>query len=404
MWSGGEPGFPNLTIDPTGAKWSQWLGYEQPGIGQIGAYEGGNRFYELGIARPSPTSKMRALGFAFDAVSREQFILNFYEKIDPIDGHTPNENPIVDSGRVRVTVIDEDVIDVRWSVDGRTVLDGNATTFDLSDNGFGLGTFEVAALAYDQTDWVRIHPELTHQRIEWTIAQPTGATTESDALTGTGLSDKIFARAGNDLVSGLDASDTLGGGAGNDRLHGGNGPDVMSGDNGNDQLFGDSGRDRLSGQAGSDELSGGNGRDKLDGGADNDILDGGSGRDRLSGGSGRDILDGGLGADLLTGGLGADRFDFHSVAECGRGASRDVIADFLRSDNDEIDLRSIDANTTVAGDQAFTFIGGNGFTGAAGQLCFSGGICRGDTDGDRGADFELQVLGPSSMQTTDFLL
>jgi Ca2+-binding RTX toxin-like protein len=412
-WNGWEPGSPNLTMDPTGAKWSHWLGYEQPGIGEIGAYEGGNQYYELGIFRPSLISKMSALGFAFDAVAREQFILNFYEKVDPIDDHTPNENPIVDSDWIGVTLIDEDVIDVHWSVDGQTILDGNSTTFDLSDNGFGLGTFEVAAVAYDQTDWVRIHPELTHQRVQWTIAQPTGATTESEALTGTGLSDKIFALDGNDLVRGLDAGDTLDGGAGDDELHGGNG------------------KDRLSGQAGSDELNGGGSRDTLDGGDDNDLLDGGSGRDRLSGGSGddtqfgrgskdrldggsgndildgglgNDILHGGLGNDLLTGGSGFDRFSFDSVAECGLGPTRDVITDFLQSDNEKIDLTSIDANASVAGDQAFTFIGENSFTGAVAELHFSGGICRGDIDGDGRADFELQVLGPSSMQTTDFVL
>lgn len=457
VWDGGEPGVPDLTIDSTGAKWSQWLGYEQPGVGEIGAYEGGNRFYELGIFRPSLTSKMRELGFPFDAVSREQFILNFYEKVDPIDGHTPNESTIVDSDRVRVRVIDQDVIDVRWSVDGRTVLDGNATTFDLSNNGFGLGTFEVAAVAYDQTDWARIHPELTRQRIEWTFVEPTGATTESDSLTGTSLSDKIFARAGNDLVSGLDASDTLGGGAGNDRLHGGDGSDVVSGDNGNDRLFGDSGNDRLFGRAGDDRLYGGVGADRMQGGTGNDsynvdraadVVDeepgagtdivhssiaytllanfenltltgsavhgagnelnntirGNDAANELDGLRGADVLYGGLGPDHLTGGSGPDRFDFNSAAECGRGAGRDIITDFLGSEGDEIDLRSIDANTAVSGDQAFTFIGANSFTGAAGQLRFSGDICRGDIDGDRGADFELQILGSSSMQATDFLL
>ena len=103
-------------------------------------------------------------------------------------------------------------------------------------------------------------------------------------------------------------------------------------------------------------------------------------------------------------GSGHDRFDFDTAAECGLGAGRDVVADFLRSEGDEIDLRSIDAKTTVAGDQALTFIGANSFTGAAGQLRFSGGICRGDIDGDRVADLELRILGTSSMQATDFLL
>ena len=41
---GPEPAEVNVTKDAGGAKWSHWLGYEQPGIGTIGAYEGG-RYY-----------------------------------------------------------------------------------------------------------------------------------------------------------------------------------------------------------------------------------------------------------------------------------------------------------------------------------------------------------------------
>ena len=40
-YTGPEPFQANITTDPTGAKWAAWLGYDQPGIGVIGAYEGG---------------------------------------------------------------------------------------------------------------------------------------------------------------------------------------------------------------------------------------------------------------------------------------------------------------------------------------------------------------------------
>jgi hypothetical protein len=48
--------------------------------------------------------------------------------------------------------------------------------------------------------------------------------------------------------------------------------------------------------------------------------------------------------------------------------STDVITDFSRSDRDRISLSGIDANASVGGDQAFTFIGTGAFTGSAGQL------------------------------------
>ena len=45
----------------------------------------------------------------------------------------------------------------------------------------------------------------------------------------------------------------------------------------------------------------------------------------------------------MTGGAGADDFDFNNVAEIGRGATRDVIRDFVHL-VDDIDLSTIDAN------------------------------------------------------------
>ena len=53
---GNEPKEANLTMSPTGDKWSRWIGYEQPGIGVIDAYEGGG-YYDRGIYRPSANSK-----------------------------------------------------------------------------------------------------------------------------------------------------------------------------------------------------------------------------------------------------------------------------------------------------------------------------------------------------------
>ena len=55
-YDGPEPRTPNITTSPDGDKWSRWIGYEQPGIGVIGAYEGGES-YDYGLYRPSLNSK-----------------------------------------------------------------------------------------------------------------------------------------------------------------------------------------------------------------------------------------------------------------------------------------------------------------------------------------------------------
>ena len=232
-YSGGEPIQPNVTTDPTGAKWAHWLGYEQPGVGTIGVYEGG-LYSKFGIYRPSVNSKMNSLGQPFDAVSREQFILRIYDYVDPIDAHTDNSARLVNRDSVFVDVIDPAVIKVRWSVDGRTIQDGGVYAFDLSDQGYGLGTFAVTALAYDDTGWVRTDLGKLQQTVTWTIEVPTGATTCADNLIGTEKIDKIFALAGNDRVFGRGGDDMLSGGSGNDTLFGGSGNDTLLGGNGND--------------------------------------------------------------------------------------------------------------------------------------------------------------------------
>jgi hypothetical protein len=227
-YTGGEPIQPNVTTDPTGAKWARWLGYEQPGIGTIGVYEGG-LYSEFGIYRPSMNSKMKSLNQPFDAVSREQFILRIYDYVDPIDTHADNSARLVNKDAVFVDVIDPAVIKVRWSVDGRTIQDGGVYAFDLSDQGYGLGTFAVAALAYDDTEWVRTGLDRLQQTVTWTIVVPTGATTGPDKLIGTEKIDKILALAGNDRVFGLGGDDMLSGGRGNDKLAGREGADRLRG-------------------------------------------------------------------------------------------------------------------------------------------------------------------------------
>jgi Ca2+-binding RTX toxin-like protein len=128
--------------------------------------------------------------------------------------------------------------------------------------------------------------------------------------------------------------------------------------------------------------------------------------DTLVGGSGNDTLSGGLGADQLTGGMGADIFRFTRTADSSVAAS-DQILDFSRSDHDLIDVSLIDANTALAGDQAFTLVAG-AFTKVAGQISISTSGNRQtvgfDVNGDGTADFQIYVLGAAALAATDFIL
>ncbi|MBX9741708.1 MAG: hypothetical protein K2X62_16660, partial [Beijerinckiaceae bacterium] len=66
--------------------------------------------------------------------------------------------------------------------------------------------------------------------------------------------------------------------------------------------------------------------------------------------------------------------------------------------------RSIDARTNFAYDQAFSYIGGNAFSGVSGQLQFQNGVLSGDVNGDRVADFQIQIANVQTLSVSDFYL
>lgn len=68
---------------------------------------------------------------------------------------------------------------------------------------------------------------------------------------------------------------------------------------------------------------------------------------------------------------------------------------------DRIDLTDFDANALTRGLQDFRFIGGQGFSGRAGELRFAGGVLAGDTDGDGTAEFAGTVAGIAALTRAD---
>lgn len=246
--------------------------------------------------------------------------------------------------------------------------------------------------------------------------------------------ENLIGGSGNDTLTGDAGANILSGGFGSDFLTGGNGNDTLDGGAGTDTVFyytdgagvrvslSISGSQNTQG-AGTDSLSGienvygSNSADVLIGSESNNILSGRNGNDYLigfhgndyvSGNSGDDTLAGGLGKDLLIGGSGSDRFDFNATYETPVGAAgRDRILDFSELEGDRIDVRDIDADMLLAGDQAFAFAGG-GTSASRGEIKYyqSGGntYVIGGVDGDAAADFQIELTGLHGLDAGDFLL
>lgn len=247
---------------------------------------------------------------------------------------------------------------------------------------------------------------------------------DAERVYGRGGDDDLYGNGGDDFLFGEDGWDLLVGGAGRDRLYGGNGSDLLDGGRGNDLLDGGADFDYVDYSfasaavvvdlAGGTAADGDGGRDRLAsiegayGSRFNDRLTGDAGTNELFGRDGNDVLTGGAGQDLTVGGLGADRFVFNQGDVSATLGAADLIGDFYRSERDRIDLRGIDANAGVAGDQAFTFIGARGFSGMAGELryAYANGetVLTGDTNGDAAADFFIRLSDAPALRAGDFLL
>ncbi len=252
-----------------------------------------------------------------------------------------------------------------------------------------------------------------------------------DILFGNDGDNKLYGEAGDDALWGNGGQDILTGGAGGDELNGGSGRDMASyadsstgvwvileagtgyfgdaqgdslvsienlkGSYYNDRLYGDSQQNHLYGEAGNDVIKGGGGKD---------LLFGGGGDDEIEGGGGKDFILGGPGFDTLTGGGGPDTFQFNTDDaypldrySTGNPEAFGIITDFNQAQGDKI---------RMAGAADLAFIGKSAFSGQGDELRYekaSGDTwIEGDLNGDKDADFVIQLAGKYDLTVNDFEL
>jgi serralysin len=135
---------------------------------------------------------------------------------------------------------------------------------------------------------------------------------------------------------------------------------------------------------------------------------GGAGSDTFTGGGLSDLIYAAGGSDTLRGGGGADTFQYRSESD-SMTPNADQILDF-QVGSDKLDLHFMDANSGVAGDQDFAFIGSSAFSGSAGQLraTLDSGhwTIEGDTNGDGAADFRIVLTTTTAdpITSADFIV
>jgi Ca2+-binding RTX toxin-like protein len=149
--------------------------------------------------------------------------------------------------------------------------------------------------------------------------------------------------------------------------------------------------------------------ENVDGSNKSETITGNSGANTLKGNGGNDVIVGGIGADVLLGGSGADTFVWRNVNESSTTiAAMDRIVDFNPLAGDRINLSGIDADITAAGDQAFTFIGAAGFSGAPGEVNFvhvnGETIIQVQTGVEADAELGIRIAGIFTPEASWFVL
>ncbi len=223
-----------------------------------------------------------------------------------------------------------------------------------------------------------------------------GADKSETLLSGEPFWLEIFLNDGSDVLTISPSSipfpsaqlgATISGGGGNDSIRAGAMRDHIFGGEGNDTIYGNSGNDLITGDNGSDTIYGGNGDDNI-------TLDGFTrgGSDKVIGGAGDDTVI--LSADKAYDVVILQKVSDSTVAE-------DDSIFYFEAAYDKIDLSAIDANTKLAGDQAFKLA--NALTGIPGQLIhdiFNPGTAfvrwefSADVNGDGKIDLQFNLIAP----------
>jgi Ca2+-binding RTX toxin-like protein len=284
---------------------------------------------------------------------------------------------------------------------------GNDTIFA----GDGHNTYDGG----ENTDTVDYSPATVGVRVNLETGTGQGNGTDTlisiENVVGSDQRDNITGSSDDNVLKGGKGDDQLFGGEGRDTLYGGDNGDVLAGGKGADTMYGGDGIDTLfyfdSSAGVTVDLSRGVGHG---GDAEGDTFSevenifGSQFGDTLIGNNGDNVLTGSGGRDILIGGGGKDTFAFRGNASANDStvANPDVIKDFVQGE-DVIDLRGLNAHWGPVQHQLV-----DEFSGAANEVMVVVGsdstTVYADLNGDKAADFAIELSNPVHLTANDLLL
>jgi len=142
----------------------------------VGVFEGAN-YRTSGWFRPHNNSVMRNLGRPVGSVNREKFVLTYYEKVGPVDGHLPAalSQTVTASETLTFSVqpkapSEGPALTVQWQVDGVNRDGATGGEFVIPSGELGNGFHTVTALAADPSLFVRDDPAgLMNDTVMWSL-------------------------------------------------------------------------------------------------------------------------------------------------------------------------------------------------------------------------------------------
>jgi hypothetical protein len=183
-------------------KWWYWLGdYD------VSTFEGCGGSYDFGVYRPVLNCEMRSLDRVLCPVCREEHILDYHARVDPIDDSTPATDPSIrqlDRASFSITRVQPLTHDqqVAWLIGGVEQPGQSSDFFEVEGESVSLGPHPIRVVVTDTTADVRQDPlGLLESERSWTLTVTCDGSAAEYDTDGDGICEQG--------LGGRDCDDTL---------------------------------------------------------------------------------------------------------------------------------------------------------------------------------------------------